>query len=131
MGVWISVTRALREPGPSGLIAVPLTTYPGRQSLPGFSPDGNQVAFVWDGPEQDNTDIYVKLIGTENLLRLTNDPARDYAPAWSPDGRYIAFLRDLPLARAAVLLVPSIGGPPERRLAETAAVDDGKVGGAC
>jgi DNA-binding winged helix-turn-helix (wHTH) protein len=70
--VWMSVTRALREPRPSGLIGVPLTTYPGRQSLPGFSPDGNQVAFVWGGPEQDNADIYVKLIGTENLLRPTN-----------------------------------------------------------
>jgi Tol biopolymer transport system component/DNA-binding winged helix-turn-helix (wHTH) protein len=131
IGIWISVKLALREPGPSALIAMPLTAYPGRQSLPDFSPDGNQVAFVWEGPEQDNTDIYVKLIGTENLLRLTKDPANDYAPAWSPDGRYVAFLRDLPLERAAVMLVPSLGGPPERRLSETAAVDDGKVGGAC
>jgi Tol biopolymer transport system component len=131
VGIWISGWRPLGAPEPATLIATPLTTYPGRQSFPSFSPDGNQVAFAWDGPKQDNTDIYVKLIGTENLLRLASDPARDFAPAWSPDGRYTAFLRDLPMARAAVLLVPSIGGPPERRLAETAAVDDGKVGRAC
>jgi Tol biopolymer transport system component/DNA-binding winged helix-turn-helix (wHTH) protein len=130
IGVSISSKWLLRGPGPSAQIAVPLTTYPGRQSFPSFSPDGSQVVFVWERPEQDNADIYVKLIGTENLLRITNDPAWNYAPAWSPDGRYIAFLRDLPLERAAVLLVPSIGGPPERKLTETAAVHDGKVGGA-
>jgi eukaryotic-like serine/threonine-protein kinase len=46
------------------LHAVPLTTYPGSQVQPTFSPDGNQVAFSWDGEKRDNPDIYVKLIGT-------------------------------------------------------------------
>ena len=41
--------------------AVPLTTYPGSERQPSFSPDGNQVAFAWDGEKQDNFDIYVKL----------------------------------------------------------------------
>jgi Tol biopolymer transport system component len=52
--------------------------------LPKLLPDGNQVAFVWNGPKQDNDDIYVKLIGTENALRLTSDPEPDGSPAWSP-----------------------------------------------
>jgi Tol biopolymer transport system component len=63
----------------AALTAVPLTTYPGFQGAPSFSPDGNQVAFSWDGEKQDNPDIYVKLIGTGGPpLRLTTDPANDY-----------------------------------------------------
>jgi Tol biopolymer transport system component len=100
------------------LNAVPLTTYPGRQEQPSFSPDGSQLAFVWDGEKQDNEDIYVKVIGAGGPpLRLTNDPARDHSPAWSPDGRFIAFLRNLPTGKAAVLLIPALGGP-ERKLTE-------------
>jgi eukaryotic-like serine/threonine-protein kinase len=102
----------------TALTAVPLTTYPGFQREPAFSPDGNQVAFVWNGEKQNNFDIYVKLIGTAGPpLRLTTDPATDYSPAWSPDGRHIAFLRDLTNEKAALLLVPALGGP-ERKVAE-------------
>ena len=128
ISIWVWSKRPFREPGPSALIAVPLTTYPGHQSFPSFSPDGNQIAFAWEGSEQDKTNIYVKLIGTENLLRLTNGPANDSAPAWSPDGRYIAFLRNLRFGRTAVMLVPSIGGTPERKLIEIASIWDFKVG---
>jgi serine/threonine protein kinase len=45
------------------LAAVPLTTYPGFQTQPSLSPDGHQVAFVWNGEKQDNFDIYLKVIG--------------------------------------------------------------------
>ena len=130
-GVWVSVRQPEQQPGQSALIAVPLTTYPGSQSAPSFSPDGSRVAFAWDGPNKGHVDIYVKLIGTENLLRLTHDPAEDsYTPAWSPDGRYIAFLRSSRRDHAAVMLAPSIGGPPERKLTESA-VDEDKIGTAC
>ncbi len=129
-GVWVSVKQPALQPGQSALIAVPLTSDSGDQFFSSFSPDGNQVAFAWNGPKQDNVDIYVKLIGTESLRRLTQDPAMDFAPAWSPDGRYIAFLRQLPVDRAAVLMIPSFGGPPERKLTDNSSVDDGQVGGA-
>ncbi len=73
--------------------AVPLTSYPGFEWSPALSPDGNQVAFSWNGEKQDNFDIYIKLIGSSPPHRLTRDPAEDGSPAWSPDGRSIAFLR--------------------------------------
>ncbi len=100
---------------------VPLVSYLGDACCPTFSPDGNQVAFVWDGPKQDNHDIYVKLIGEENAVRLTSDPAQDYSPAWSPDGRSIAFLRVLSGGKTGVFLVPAISGP-DRKVAELAEV---------
>jgi serine/threonine protein kinase len=114
--VWLSRSTARVAEAP--LRAVPLTTYPGEESQASFSPDGNQVAFAWNGEKQDNYDIYIKLIGTPGHSRLTSHPAADYGPAWSPDGRSIAFLRDLPEGKSAVLLIPAIGGP-ERKLAET------------
>jgi eukaryotic-like serine/threonine-protein kinase len=114
--VWF-VRSASKAPEQT-LTAVPLTTYPGRQREPTFSPDGSQLAFSWDGVKQDNRDIYIKLIGTGGPpLRLTTDPADDFSPAWSPDGRFIALLRGLPTGKAAVLVIPALGGP-ERKLAE-------------
>jgi Tol biopolymer transport system component len=72
---------------------VPVTSYPGRETGPSFSPDANQIAFSWDGDKGDNLDIYVKLLGENGALRLTSDPQPEYSPAWSPDGRHIAFCR--------------------------------------
>ena len=96
--------------------AVPLTSFPGRQNEVAFSPDGNQIAFVWEGPEGGNSHIYVKVVGTESLLQLTNNAGADSRPAWSPDGRNIAFLRSTAEGRAWYL-TSALGGP-ERKLAD-------------
>src|SRR5579862_8845738 len=61
---------------------IPFTTFRGSETEPAFSPDGNQVAFQWDGENEDNRDIYVKVLGSETPLRLTSDPAEDGLPAW-------------------------------------------------
>lgn len=89
---------------------VPLTSYPGYEAEPTLSPDGSQVAFTWDGENQDNFDIYVKAIGAERPHPLTLDRARDGSPAWSPNGTRIAFLRDKPGGGSEVRLIPSTGG---------------------
>jgi len=117
VAAWFWFSRSTTGQPEGVLTAVPLTTYPGHERSPSFSPDGNQVAFSWNGERQDNFDIYVKLIGAGRPLRLTTHPAEDSGPAWSPDGRWIAFLRDLGEERAAVLLVPPIGGQ-EKKLGE-------------
>ena len=54
---------------------------------------GDKVVFSWNGPKQDNTDLYIQQIGAGAPRRLTTDPNGDHHPAWSPDGRAIAFLR--------------------------------------
>ena len=86
-----SPTRAPARPN-----IVPFASLPGLESDPDFSPDGNQLAFTWDGGEGGQTDIYVKLIGVGPPLRLTSDPANEASPAWSPDGRSMAFVRARP-----------------------------------
>jgi eukaryotic-like serine/threonine-protein kinase len=100
---------------------VPLTSYPGRQRFPAFSPDGKQVAFAWDGETGDNFDIYVKLVDTGAALKLTSSPADEYVPEWSPDGRYIAFCREVS-NHFEIWMVPALGGA-ERKLGESALCD--------
>jgi Tol biopolymer transport system component len=88
---------------------VPLTTLTGQEGEPTFSPDGEQVAFSWNGAKQDNWDIYVTMIGSSEVRRLTSDPAVETQPAWSPDGRQIAYLRERPTG-TTIRLVSVLGG---------------------
>ncbi|MGC9973282.1 MAG: protein kinase [Bryobacteraceae bacterium] len=113
-----------REPPAAGEHqAVSLTSYPGEQASPSLSPDGNRVAFVWNGEKQDSFQIYVIQIGGGTPVRITNDAGRPFSLAWSPDDRHIAFLRQVEGDRAAIVLVPPFGGP-ERKLAETSISTD-------
>ena len=96
---------------------IPLTSYPGNEGTPSFSPDGNQVAFVWNGEHADNADIYVKMIGAATPLRLTTDPRSDILPRWSPDGKNIAFIRFTGEDTFEVLLIPPLGGA-ERKVGQ-------------
>jgi Tol biopolymer transport system component len=94
---------------------VPIASYPGMQFFNArFSPDGNRIAFVWDGDKEYNDDIYVKIIGKDKPLRLTTDPAADNMPTWSPDGRYIAFHRN-DKGKDGIYVIPAVGGA-ERKL---------------
>ena len=91
---WIKpkIERLLRLYELQRLTVVPLTALPGNAWSPTFSPDGSQVAFVWDGGNQAGADLYVKVIGSDKPLRLTHDGFASSA-AWSPDGRSIALWR--------------------------------------
>ena len=90
-GAWLLLRRpAVNGPRPGSCRSRGLA---GKEDWPAFAPDGEQVAFAWSGEKFDNTDIYVTLVGSTDVRRLTTDPAEDYAPSWSPDGRRIAFLR--------------------------------------
>ena len=114
---WLGWRAVNDRSGETLLEPVPLTTYPGNEAWPSFSPDGNQVAFTWDGGQAANSSIYVKVVGSGAPLRLTSDPRGDRGPKWSPDGKNIAFVRLLDSDTVAVLLVPPLGGP-ERKVGQ-------------
>ena len=112
--VWHFTLRSRTTPEPAQVLS--LTTYPGMEATPSFSPDGKQVAFSWEGDRLDNEDIYVLIVGTDPPHRVTTDPARDVSPAWKPDGSQIAFVR-LDANQTAIYLVAALGGS-EQRLVE-------------
>ena len=87
----------------------------GRENMPAFSPDGKQVAFSWSGDDGDDLDIYVRLVGAVEPLRLTNTNFDEHYPVFSPDGSHIAFVRDLK-THGEVILISALGGA-ERRIA--------------
>jgi eukaryotic-like serine/threonine-protein kinase len=110
-------SRASLLPPPAAMRVVQLTSLNGLEVAPTFSPDGTQVAFSWNGEREDNSDIYLKTVGSSDVRRLTTDPAADTLPVWSPDGKEIAFLRDHPGGGTNVYSVLPSGGA-ERKLAD-------------
>jgi Tol biopolymer transport system component/DNA-binding winged helix-turn-helix (wHTH) protein len=94
----------------------PAVTNLGEKYSPSLSPDGQQLAFTWNGGTGPLFSIYVKLIGTEESLRLTKQVSIDFDPVWSPDGRYIAFCR-IQKGETGIYIIPAIGGA-ERRVRE-------------
>jgi TolB protein len=66
-----------------------LTSGPGEDVTPVWSPDGMQVAFA--SSREGNEDIWVVRADGTGLRNLTRHPAGDSHPSWSPDGRRIVF----------------------------------------
>jgi Tol biopolymer transport system component/DNA-binding winged helix-turn-helix (wHTH) protein len=95
----------------------PAVTDVGEKYTPSLSPDGQHLAFAWNGGSGPYFSLYVKLVGTEESLRLTRKASVDFNPVWSPDGRYIAFCRILE-GKTGIYILSALGGA-ERRVHET------------
>jgi DNA-binding winged helix-turn-helix (wHTH) protein len=90
---------------------VPLTQFAGSEITPSLSPDGQQVAFAWNGESQGDLNLYVCAVGSDEPLRITNTPNSDFSPTYSPQGDQIAFYRRSGDS-AAIHLVSPRGGTP-------------------
>jgi tricorn protease len=98
----------------AGGAARQLTTGPGVETDPFFSPDGKLVAFT--GQYDGNQDVYVVPAEGGQPRRLTYHPGADQAAGWTPDGKRVLFRssRTSPLGRATRLFtIPAAGGFPD------------------
>lgn len=98
-----------------------LTSLPGNQHAPVWSPDGRWIAFVnWDFDEGGH--LWRVAAGGGAPQRLTRDAAFYQQPAWSPDGRRIvaiqgparayvaAITQNIPLGAQNLIWIPAEGG---------------------
>jgi Tol biopolymer transport system component len=93
------------------------TTYPGYQTGPSFSPDGEQVAFCWRGPGDGSDAVWVQPVHGDIPRRLTHARARESRPVWSPDGKQIAFLREVGTGYRSIQVI-NVTGTGERKIGE-------------
>jgi Tol biopolymer transport system component/DNA-binding winged helix-turn-helix (wHTH) protein len=125
--VGVVVMRLTREPSAAAsgapMTVRHLTPLAGNELSPSLSPDGEHVAFSWNGEREDNYDIYIKRIGSSEQRRLTTDAASDGYPVWSADGRHIYFVREQADGGGIVRVVAPIGGSDTK-------VSDFRVAGA-
>ncbi len=112
----------------AGAIARPLTSYPGADSDPVWSPDGKQIAFLRGGPmqyrEYDPAQIAVLSVdgGEARVLGATLDRAASNL-TWSADGRSLLFL--LEDDRSRQLASITLKDEKISRLSESKAVAQG------
>lgn len=91
-----------------------LTSTPGVEADPHFSPDGAQIAFT--ATVAGNSDVYVMPSAGGDPKRLTYHPRIDVARGWTPDGRRVIFASDrdsAPHAHFRLWTIGLEGGMPE------------------
>jgi eukaryotic-like serine/threonine-protein kinase len=121
---------SLRAPrsSPAEVTIAQLTSDPGYEGEPTFSPDGETIAYVSD--RTGNFEIFLKQVSGGPDVNITNNPADDVQPAFSPDGKQIAFVSTRESKTPVVYenfgvsptggdvwVMPALGGKP-RRIAE-------------
>ncbi|MFP5248121.1 MAG: DPP IV N-terminal domain-containing protein, partial [Thermoanaerobaculia bacterium] len=74
---------------PDGSGVQRLTSHPGFEGAPRFSPDGSLVAFT--GRYEGNTDVFVVPSGGGEPKRLTWHPNEDLVLGFTPDGKSVLF----------------------------------------
>ena len=101
--------------GKDGGSAFRLTSSPGEESFPRFSPDGSKVAYSasYDG----NVDVFVIPSAGGEPTRLTYHPMSDRVIGWTPDGKRILFASGRESGRqrySQFYMVGVEGGLPEK-----------------
>ncbi|MBS1708433.1 MAG: PD40 domain-containing protein [Armatimonadetes bacterium] len=96
----------------SGGQAVRLTSSPGIEAHPFFSPDGKWIAFT--GQYDGNADVFVMPATGGVPKRLTAHPSPDIVSGWTPDGKSVVFTSQMNSNSdyTRMFTVPVTGGFP-------------------
>ena len=92
-----------------------LTSFPGTETQPHLSPDGQQVAFT--GQYDGDTDVFVVSVEGGQPTRITHHPSADHVRGWTPDGEvlFMSRRRGGPRLKPQLWTIgPDAGGLPER-----------------
>ena len=73
--------------------AVNITSSPGYDNQPSFTPDGTAILFTSVRGGGTQTDIYRYDIGSALTARVTSTPESEYSPTVTPDGAHISVIR--------------------------------------
>lgn len=104
--IWVANTKA-------GAIARRLTSFPGPETRPRFSPDGKWIAFT--GSYDGSPSVYVIPVEGGEPKRLTYSPEGDNCVGWTPDGKvmFATASGNITNRQAALWLIDPKGGLPE------------------
>ena len=101
-----------------------LTTNPGDDILPAWSPDGTKIAFSSNRVGAKGYDIFVMNADGTGLVNLTNTAGSDRFPAWSRDGTKIAFMSARDRNGNFEIYTMNADGSNPKRLTTTAGIED-------
>ena len=68
---------------------IQFTALPGGEYEPVFSPDGTQIALVWNAADEKHFGIYTKPVDGGDAAPLVVDSTDESSPAWSPNAKYV------------------------------------------
>jgi Tol biopolymer transport system component len=107
------VSFALAEPQErtaDALKLTPLTTDPGYEGFPAWSPDGQTIAYVAD--VNDTLQVFTRRISSPGAAQITSAPYDCRYPFWSHDGKRI-YYASLARERESIWSVSAAGGTPQ------------------
>jgi Tol biopolymer transport system component/DNA-binding winged helix-turn-helix (wHTH) protein len=120
---WRLITGHAIRPPKSGSLAsgkadpqtrtVPLTYFAGQMGNPAFSPDGKEIAFVWDGSDHKQLNVYTLPVGGDQPYQVTHFGSKMSDLSWSPDGQSLAYSRCADRI-GGIYAVPALGGPEHK-----------------
>lgn len=110
--IWIADRSGAESP--AGAVARRLTSHPGAETHPRFSPDGRWLAFT--GQYGGRQDVYIVPAEGGEPRRLTHHPGPDLVQGWTPDGSAVVFRSGRlghPTAQTRFFTISVEGGLPE------------------
>ncbi|MCC6444304.1 MAG: PD40 domain-containing protein [Armatimonadetes bacterium] len=100
------IYRVSAEGGEAELV----TSHPGYDDRPRYSPDGGAIGFT--SGRTGNGDVYIVSLKDGDIRRLTYHDTADLMEGFSPDGRFVYFTANRDCLSHATFRIPAEGGCP-------------------